>query len=284
MRDETLGGEENENWRKYLGLGPELHRDAIGTWERLQAGGVAAVEPCVALRKEPPRNAEEQVVWDRGDLDGIFELEAAEKLIPELRSLGFDVFSFQMQAPSFSLEAVSQFIPFMKRMKLHYCIYSFMERSVSAIRAQKETICSAAKLLRAHGLELLVHNHDMEWLPDEGACVMEWLMWEIPDLRYEIDLGWTEYAGVSSVDVLEKYPDRFPLLHIKEIAKGAKAWTGSPFCTVPGTGILPLKRIMDCAKRMPLSEDTLMIDQDDSISGNIIADIILGICTLKQML
>jgi sugar phosphate isomerase/epimerase len=198
--------------------------------------------------------------------------------------MGFEVFSFQMQAPVFSLEAVSQFIPFMERLKLHYCIYSFMERSVTAMRMQKETILLAAELLRTHDMELLIHNHNMEWMPDEGTCVMEWLLAEIPSLRFEIDLGWTEYAGINSVNILKKYPDRFPLLHIKEIAKGSRAWTGKPFCTVPGTGILPLQEILDTAKTMPLNEYAFIIDQDDSVSGNIVADISMGVQNIHRMI
>ncbi len=266
-----------------FGLGPSLRHDAVGTWQRLREAGVTAIEPCVALVKNPPKTAEEQAIWDKGILDGIFDMEEAQKLIPSLRRMGFDVFSFQMQASSFSLDAVTRFIPFMREFGLHDCIYSFMERSVAKICAQKNEIEQSIHMLREMGMELLIHNHDKEWLPDEGTCVMQWLLDEIPDLRFEIDLGWTEYAGVSSVDILKQYPDRFPLLHIKEICKGAKAWTGKPFCTVPGTGILPLREIVSIAKPMALHESTLMIDQDDSVNHDIIADISAGIQHLNRL-
>lgn len=266
-----------------FGLGPSLRRDAASTWQQLREAGVTAIEPCVAVTKDPPKTAEEQAVWDKGVLDGIFVMEEARKLIPSLRRMGFEVFSFQMQASPFSADAVARFIPFMREFGLHDCIYSFMERSVTKIRAQKNEIEQATHMLREMGMEFLAHNHDMEWLPDEGTCVMRWLLDEIPDLRFEIDLGWTEYAGVSSVSILKQYPDRFPLLHIKEIDKGAKAWTGKPFCTVPGTGILPLHEILDTAKTMPLSEHAFILDQDDAVSGNIVSDISMGIRNIRRM-
>ena len=152
------------------------------------------------------------------------------------------------------------------------------------IRKKKEAIETACGLLRECGMELLVHNHDLEWLPDEGTCVMQWLLEQIPGLRFEIDLGWTEYAGVSSAEILERYPDRFPLLHIKEIGKGAKARMNQPFCIAPGKGILPLRAILERAKAMPLDEEhALIIDQDDSMDGDIVADIASGIGEIRRL-
>ena len=267
-----------------FGLGPDLHKDAEAVWAGLLAGGVNVIEPCIAVKKTPPQNAEEQAVWDKGILDGIFDLETAESAILKLRQMGFEVFSFQMQSPVFSADAVAQFIPLMDKMNLHHCIYSFMERSVSTIQTQQAPIRQAIRLLQDHGKTFLVHNHDMEWLPDENTCVMAWLLKEIPELNFELDLGWTEYAGVSSVQMLEAYPERFPLLHIKEIAQDARAWAGVPFCTAPGRGILPLHRILSWVKRHMPDHHTLIIDQDDSVSGNLVADITEGIRTIQHML
>ena len=65
---------------------------------------------------------------------------------------------------------------------------------------------------------------------------MQWLLDNIPELRFEIDLGWTEYTGHDSIGILKRYPERFALLHFKEIARGGVAWTDKPFCTAPGGG------------------------------------------------
>ena len=122
----------------------------------------------------------------------------------------------------------------------------------------------------------------MEWFPDQDTCVMRWLLENIPELCFEIDLGWTEYAGINCVEILKQYPDRFPLIHIKEIACGIKARTGKPFCTIPGEGILPLQEIMNTMKDLPLSDHSLIIDQDNSIHGDITGDIAKGILNIQQ--
>ena len=144
------------------------------------------------------------------------------------------------------------------------------------IRALAPVIREAVKLFRDSGKTLLVHNHDMEWRQDGGTSVMRWLLENVPELGFELDLGWTEVAGIDSVRLLRDYPDRFPLLHIKEIAKGARAWTA------PGEGILPLKELLAAAKDMPLSDRALILDQDDSIRGDIVGDITQGITAIRQ--
>ena len=158
-----------------------------------------------------------------------------------------------------------------------------MDDSVEKIRALAPVIRDAVGLFCEAGKELLIHNHDMEWRRDGESSVMRWLLESIPELRFELDLGWAEYAGVDSVLLLRVFPDRFPLLHIKEIAVGAKAWTGKPFCTAPGEGILPLEEILSAAEDMPIDERALIIDQDDSISGDIIRDVSRGIENIRQL-
>ncbi|HIT52494.1 MAG TPA: sugar phosphate isomerase/epimerase [Candidatus Fimivicinus intestinavium] len=263
-----------------FGLGPWLYWDAATTWKRLWEGGVRAVEPCVTFRKQEPQDEAFKAAREKGIFGGSFPKAEAANVIAALRDRGFDVFGFQMQDVPFTMEGMSEALVFMARHDLHYGIYSFMDGSVEKIRTLAPVIRKAAALYRQNGRELLIHNHDMEWDTSSGTSVMAWLLENVPELRFEIDLGWTEYAGVSSVDLLENYPDRFPLLHIKEIAKGAKAWTDAPFCTAPGQGILPLQALVKAARKMPLDERAWIIDQDNSISGDIVADIAQGVHAL----
>jgi len=267
-----------------FGLGPYLKRNEAEIWKGLREAGVTAIEPCIAFHPRKIQTKKEKEEWDRGRFAGEFSAPVAEEKIRFLRSMGFEVYSFQLQTPMLTIGAVEEAIPYMKRNELHYCIFSFMERSVEKIISQKDTILQAIRLLQSHGLEFLGHNHDMEWLPDQGTSVMQWLLDNVPELRFEIDLGWTEYAGINSIDILKKYPDRFPLLHFKEIAKDGKAWTEKPFCTAPGEGILPLKELLITAKSMQLEDRAYIIDQDDSINGDIVQDIAKGILLMKSVL
>lgn len=266
-----------------FGLGPCLQQDAAGTWQRLWNGGVRAVEPCVTFRKKQPQDDAYKQAQAKGIFDGILPHNEAPETIAALRKMGFRVFSFQMQDVPFTEEGLAQALAFMVQHDLYYGVYSFMQNSVETIRLLAPVIRKAAALFEQNGRELLVHNHDMEWDASSGTSVMEWLLQNVPEVRFEIDLGWTEYAGVSSVKLLKQYPERFPLLHIKDIAKDARAWTDKPFCTVPGQGILPLRELLEVARTLPLQKNALIIDQDNSINGDVVEDVCQGVLRIRQL-
>ena len=262
-----------------FGLGPYLRKDAESVWNGLREAGVSSIEPCIAFQPISPVTR----FFKKGLFDGVFPKEKAAAQIRDLRRRGFEVFSFHLQNVPFNMEELKKALPFMEENGLETCVYSFMDGSVEKIRTLAPAIRDAVRLFRDGGKALLIHNHDMEWRPDGGTSVMQWLLEIIPELRFELDLGWTEYAGVDSVELLRNNPDRFPLLHIKEIARGARAGAGKPFCTAPGEGILPLKEILSVAKGMPIDERALILDQDDSISGDIIRDVSRGIENIRQL-
>ena len=256
-----------------FGLGPYLQADEKKVWEGLKAAGVGAIEPCIAFHEVYPMDEDYIAVKKLGIFDGIFPVAAMPERLKKLRSMGFEVVSFQLNETPFTIPELSNVLSFMKENDLHYCIYNFMNSSVEKIQALSGTIREALHMFRAQGVELLFHNHDMEWQRDGKTSVMEWLLENIPELRFEIDLGWTEYAGVNCLELLDQHRERFPILHIKDIAKDGQAHPGKPFCVPPGEGILPLTEILEKAKTMDLIGCALIIDQDDSIAGDIVADI-----------
>lgn len=257
-----------------FGLGPCLCNDAESVWKDLWDAGVRSIEPCIALRPMPLSVR----VFRKRLFGGIFSgADKGGSVIADLRRRGFDVYSFQLQNASFTVKNIADALPFMEENDLKYLVYSFMKSDVSEIISMENDIREAAALVKNSGKELLIHNHDMEWKENNGTSVMRWLLENVPDLNFELDLGWAEYAGVDTVSLLKEYPGRFPVLHIKEIAKGARAWAGKPICTAPGRGILPFAALMQRIKTMDITDRSLIIDQDDSIGGDIISDIAEGV-------
>lgn len=267
-----------------FGLGPYLQANEKKVWEGLKAAGVGAIEPCIAFHEVYPMDEAYIAVKKMGIFDGIFPVESMPERLRDLRGMGFEVVSFQLNETPFTIEELSHVISFMRKNDLHYCICNFMDSSVEKIQSLSGTIREAVRMFREHDVELLFHNHDMEWQKDGNYSVMEWLLENVPELRFEIDLGWTEYAGVDSLSLLDKFGDRFSILHIKDIATDRKAHTGKPFCIAPGEGILPLKKILEKAKSMDLIDCGLIIDQDDSIAGDIVADVAMGIDRIREII
>jgi sugar phosphate isomerase/epimerase len=94
-------------------------------------------------------------------------------------------------------------------------------------------------------IQLGYHNHDFEFAPLEGRLPYDVLL-EATDPRLvtlELDLYWITKAGQDPLAYFEKYPDRFSMVHIKDMdATPARGMTD------PGKGILDFKKILPAAR------------------------------------
>jgi sugar phosphate isomerase/epimerase len=69
------------------------------------------------------------------------------------------------------------------------------------------------------GLQYVYHNHDFEFADQGGGAVgYDVLLRESdPELvKFEIDCGWMIFAGHNPIDYFKKYPNRFPMIHVKD--------------------------------------------------------------------
>jgi sugar phosphate isomerase/epimerase len=72
------------------------------------------------------------------------------------------------------------------------------------------------------GIQFAYHNHVEEFKPlADGRLPYDVLLQESdPKLvKMEMDLGWAHDAGVDPIAYFEKYPGRFPLVHVKDFDK-----------------------------------------------------------------
>ena len=79
---------------------------------------------------------------------------------------------------------------------------------------------------KAAGLRFGFHPHGLEFVPTaagHGEVLFDVLARETKaDLVcYEMDVFWAFHAGQDPVALLKKYPDRWALMHVKDIRKGA---------------------------------------------------------------
>jgi len=111
--------------------------------------------------------------------------------------------------------------------------------------------------LKKAGMQLCYHNHSFEFEKRDGKTIFD-LIFENsePDLvQAEIDLAWAVHGGVDPVEIMDKYPTRVPLLHVKDITKDGKL--------VPvGKGVVPFKKIFKKAKEIGV--DWYIVEQDSS--------------------
>ncbi len=99
------------------------------------------------------------------------------------------------------------------------------------------------------GLEVLYHNHAFEFESKvDGMYGLDFLLTTIPasDIDAELDVYWVQAGGEDPIAYIQKYADRLPLLHIKDMAPDSEKET-CPFAEI-GHGILDWDGIFAAAE------------------------------------
>jgi sugar phosphate isomerase/epimerase len=100
--------------------------------------------------------------------------------------------------------------------------------------------------IKAAGMTFGVHNHIPEFANFNGTIVYDELL-RLTDPKlvvFEMDAGWVSAAGFNPIDYLKKSPERFPLMHVKDVARGAD---GKFHSAVLGQGKMDYAPIMRAA-------------------------------------
>lgn len=100
--------------------------------------------------------------------------------------------------------------------------------------------------VKAAGLTFGVHNHTPEFAVLDGVTVYDELL-RLTDPKFvvfEMDCGWVTASGRDPVDYLSKTPDRFPLMHVKDMAREPD---GKYHSVVMGHGVANYHRILHAA-------------------------------------
>ena len=91
-------------------------------------------------------------------------------------------------------------------------------------RATAAVFNKAGAALAKHGIKFYFHNHGFEFQPYGQGTIFDLLMAETDPktVFFQMDVLWTVLPGQDPVKLLEKYPDRWLLLHLKDLKKGVR--------------------------------------------------------------
>lgn len=108
-----------------------------------------------------------------------------------------------------------------------YLIVSSMPsrgQTVDNYKSVAQKFNEAGESCKAMGLKFGYHNHEYEFEKENGHTLYDILLSETdPTLvNMELDLGWVFATGNDPLGFLEKYPNRFPLWHLKDMDVKAK--------------------------------------------------------------
>ena len=115
----------------------------------------------------------------------------------------------------------------------------------------------AGKILKDEfGITFCYHNHGFEFFPYQKETLFDYIV-KNTDPKYvsfEIDILWTFFPGVDPVKLLNKYGNRFKLLHLKDLRKGITGnltgVTSIKNDVALGSGQLDLPAILNVAKKI----------------------------------
>ncbi|TDL31292.1 sugar phosphate isomerase/epimerase [Jeotgalibacillus sp. S-D1] len=122
------------------------------------------------------------------------------------------------------------------------------------------TLNEAGKRCYEEGITLSYHNHDFELVPfDNGVQPLEKILAETnPEwVKAEFDVYWLKKAGEDPVAWLERYQDRTPLVHLKDMTTD-----GEQFFAELGAGGVDIDSIVSHLLSAPV--EWWIIEQDQS--------------------
>ncbi|MDB5089460.1 MAG: sugar phosphate isomerase/epimerase [Mucilaginibacter sp.] len=141
------------------------------------------------------------------------------------------------------------------------------------------------KLLKEqYGLSFVYHNHGFEFEPYKTATLFDLLV-EQTDPKYvsfELDILWAFFPGQDPAKLLNKYPGRFKLMHLKDLKKGIKGnlsgGTSGDNDVALGAGQMNLPAILKAAKQTGIQHYYI---EDES--NNVMEQVPASIAYLKSL-
>ena len=143
-----------------------------------------------------------------------------------------------------------------------YIIVPYLNENLRAtadqFKAAAEKLNKAGELCKAAGLRLGYHNHDFEFKAISGTTLYDVMLKETdPKLvDFEMDIYWVVRAGQDPIKLIEAYPGRFPLWHVKDMDKAKPNLN-----TEVGAGSIDFQKIAAHAKTAGLTH--LFMEQEN---------------------
>ncbi|MDN5288099.1 MAG: Sugar phosphate isomerase/epimerase [Mucilaginibacter sp.] len=143
--------------------------------------------------------------------------------------------------------------------------------SSDAMNTVVNKINIAADMVQQAGLKMAYHNHDFEFKKIEGQRLFDLLLnnTNAEQLSFEMDIYWVVRSGEDPLKWLNDHPNRFRLIHIKDMEKANPALN-----TEIGSGSIDYKTILKKArsagvKYYIVEQENFKMDQFLSIEKSI---------------
>jgi sugar phosphate isomerase/epimerase len=109
-------------------------------------------------------------------------------------------------------------------MKYLICPYKGPQKSIDAFKKFTDEFNKAGEICKKNGIRFAYHNHDYSFKAIDGQVPQDVMMQGADKdlVDFEMDIYWVVAAGEDPISWFKKYPNRFRLCHVKDLAKTAK--------------------------------------------------------------
>jgi sugar phosphate isomerase/epimerase len=168
--------------------------------------------------------------------------------------LGMEVLSShtQVEAAGITLDNAKKMADDHAALGVKYCVQPWINEPDRNIETYKKMIADwnqVGKIMKSVGIQFGYHNHNFEFATVDGVVPYYDIFLKEMDadlITMELDLFWASKAGQDPVEMFNKYPGRFQLLHLKDMYHKQ-----APFFEVikddispVGAGVIDFKRIL----------------------------------------
>ncbi len=240
--------------------------DVPGTLDKVKAYGIAEVETASTYGMPPEKFREMLEARGLKAVSGHFQYDALTKdvdaAIREAKALGLQY----MACP---------WIP--------HTAAEFTEEVTRKAAADFNRIGEA---VAKAGMKFAYHPHGYEFAPLGEGTMFDLLVKETkPEfVGFEMDVFWVVHPGKNPAELLEKYPNRWLLMHLKDIRKGARTgiYTGRAPLTddvVLGTGQVDWPAVLRAAAKVGVKH--YFIEDESPTAEGAIAESLKYLQSLK---
>ncbi len=212
-------------------------KDVPGTLDKVKAYGITEVETATTYGLPPEKFREMLEARGLKPVSGHFQYDALNK----------DIDAVIREAKALGLQYIAcPWIPHTEA--------EFTEEVTRKAAADFNRIGEA---VAKAGMKFAYHPHGYEFAPLGEGTLFDLLVKETkPEfVNFEMDVFWVTHPGKNPAELLEKYPTRWLLMHLKDMRKGARTglFTGHAPLTddVPlGTGQVDWPTVLRAAAKV----------------------------------
>jgi sugar phosphate isomerase/epimerase len=135
-------------------------------------------------------------------------------------------------------------------LKYVICAFKGPQKSLDNFKQFADEFNACGEIAKKHGLRFAYHNHDYSFKAMDGIVPQDLMMKNTDSaiVDFEMDLYWTRVAKVNPLAYMDKFPNRFKLVHVKDLIK-ANTPEGHESCVI-GKGTIDYKTLLpEVAKR-----------------------------------